>query len=208
MFRSILPRTTEFFDYFEQHITLTIEACRELYELASDGPGMSTHVDRIKELEHAADDITHHCIEDIHKTFITPIDRSDIHQLIKRLDDITDAVNATALRISLYEIKVIRPEAREVAGILMRASAEVQRAVRLLRNMKNATEIGETCRGIYQLENDADAVLRSALGRLFKEEKDPIEVIKWKELFELLEKAVDRCEDVANIIQGVVIEAS
>ena len=208
MFRSLLPHNANFFDYFEQHALLDIECCREMLALTADGPDMADHVARIKELERRADDVTHQCIDELHKTFITPIDRGDILQLIKRLDDIADAVNAVALRVSLYEIKTIKPEAREMADILVRAALEIEKALKLMRNMANAPEIMNVCIGIYQLENDGDSVLRAALARLFKEESNAIEVIKWKEIFEILEKAVDRCEDCANIIQGVVIEAS
>ncbi|MEI7632675.1 MAG: DUF47 family protein [bacterium] len=208
MFRSFLPRETNFFDYFEQHISLTIEGCKELLELVSNGADVSTRSDRIKEIEHKTDDITHTCIDALHKTFITPIDRGDIHRLIRRLDDIIDAVDAAAMRIKLYEITRMRSEARDVANVLVRATREIGEALKYLRDMKNAREIEEKCIMIYQLENDGDVILRAALVRLFKESSDPIEVIKWKEILELLEKAVDRCEDVANIIQGVVIEAS
>ena len=208
MFRSLLPHNANFFDFFEQHIALDIECCREMLALTDDGPSMPVHVARIKDLERRADDVTHQCIDELHKTFITPIDRADILHLIKRLDDIADAVNAVALRMSLYEITTIKPEAREVADILVRSALEIEKALKLMRNMANAPQILQLCIGIYQLENDGDAVLRSALAKLFKGEPNAIEVIKWKEIFEILEKAVDRCEDCANIIQGVVIEGS
>jgi predicted phosphate transport protein (TIGR00153 family) len=208
MIRKLLPKNVEFFDYFEKHIALTIQGCEELIRLLTTDGKVDEHVSRIKEIEHMTDTLTSDCIDALHKTFITPIDRGDIHRLIRRLDDIIDAVDTVAQRLSLYEIKDIRSEAPEVAEVLLKAAFEVQNAIRLLSDMKNAQKIVGHCISVYQLENSGDTILHNALVRLFKEEKDPIQVIKWKELFEILEKAVDRCEDAANIIQGVVIEAS
>lgn len=208
MFRRLLPREIGFFDYFDQHITLTIQGCRELQVMTSEERNILAQAARIKQIEHESDVVTHRCIEALHKTFITPMDRQDIHRLIKRLDDIIDSVDSAASRIVLYEIDHIRAEAKELAKILAQATSEVQQALKNLRNIKNAKAIDERCIAVYQLENDADVILRSALVKLFKEVENPVLVIKWKEIFEHLEKAMDRCEDVANIIQGIVIEAS
>lgn len=208
MLRFFLPKNGSFFEYFENHISLTIEACNELLILSSKGKDSLECSKKIKEIEHKTDSIAHSCIDALHKTFITPFDRADIHRLIKRLDDIIDSIDAATLRITLYEIKEIRSEVKEIAEILIRATSEIEKALKNMRNMKNAKLIEENCRAIYQAENDGDQTLRRALLRLFKDEKDPIMVIKWKEIFETLEKASDRCEDVANIIQGIVIEAT
>lgn len=209
MLKRLLPRETSFFDFFESHTKLTIEACKELDAIAADPSQLRDRVSRIKELEHRADDITHECIEALHRTFITPIDRADIHRLMKRLDDIIDSVDSAASRMLLYDIQTMRPEMKQFTEVLIRASAEIDGAIAHFRNMnRNADAIGMHCRGIYDAENQGDQILRSALQRLFNDEKDPIHVIKWKEIFERLEKATDRCEEVANIVQGVVIEAS
>ncbi|MCL5270793.1 MAG: DUF47 family protein [bacterium] len=208
MLGRFLPKEMGFFDFFEKIAALTIEACNELLSLATDSQNIAGRVARIKELEHQADDVTHECIEALHKTFITPIDRTDIHSLIKRMDDIIDSVDAATSRIVLYEITQMRSESRSLAEVLVKASREIEQAVHNLRNMKHPEKVKENCIAIYQLENEGDAILRSALVRLFKEEKDAVLVIKWKEIYERLEKATDRCEQVANIISGVVIEAS
>jgi predicted phosphate transport protein (TIGR00153 family) len=208
MLKRLLPKEYGFFDFFEQHNALTIQGCRELLVLMSNEANVKAQAARIKQIEHETDVITHRCIEALHKTFITPMDRQDIHRLIKRLDDVIDSVDAAASRIVLYEIEDIRSEAKELSELLVRATSEIQQALKHLRDTKNATAINERCIAIYQLENDADVILRSALVRLFKEVSDAALLIKWKEIFEHLEKATDRCEDVANIIQGVVIEAS
>jgi hypothetical protein len=208
MFRRILPREVCFFDYFEQLAAMIIQACeafRELTEGKADNVAQSA---RIKDIEHQADTVTHKCIEEINKTFITPIDRVDIHTLIKRLDDIIDSVDACASRITLYEITEMRHEALQLAEVIVRAASELEVALKGLRNLKNTPIIEEKLISIHQLENDGDTILRAALMRLFKEENRPIQIIKWKEIFERLEKATDRCEEVANLIEKIVIEAS
>ena len=206
MFGRLLPRETSFFDFFEQHAALTVEGSREFLSLVSTGANVGARAKRIKEIEHETDVITHNCVEALHKTFITPIERDDIHRLITRMDDIMDFVEAAAERISLYEIRVMTPEVKDLADVLVRAAEEVEKALRGLRDMRNAKDVVKRCIDINRLENEADAILRIAVARLFREERDPITVIKWKEIYENLESAADRCEDVANIIEGVVLE--
>jgi uncharacterized protein len=207
MFKKFLPQETSFFDYFEQHGALASAVCRELLVLTSGEADIATQAARIKEIEKQADTITRKCIEALHKTFITPVDRADIHVLMKRLDDIVDTVESAATRMALYEIKEMRPEARRLAEVLVKATIEIEAALKHLRNLKNTEEIQRHCVAVYTLENEGDAILREALVRLFRE-TDAILVIKWKEIYERLEKATDRCESVASAIQGIVIEAS
>lgn len=206
MFGKFLPRETSFFDFFEQHAALTAEGIKEFMALIEPNANIVAKAKRIKEIEHETDVVTHRCVEALHKTFITPIERDDIYHLITHMDDIIDNVEATSERIVLYDLTVMRPEIKDMASVLMRCSVQIQKALRGLRSMKNAEPILQTCVEINQLENEADALLRSALARIFKEEKDPLTVIKWKEIFEYLESAADRCEDVAQIIEGVVLE--
>lgn len=208
MFRGILPKETSFFDCFEQISVLAIECCHELLALTAGSGDIAAHVNRIKEIEKDADKITHKCTDALHSTFITPMDRSHIHSLIKRLDDIIDSVDSTTARMLLYELTEMRPEARQLAEVLVKATTEIAEAVKLLRNLKHPEGINEHLLRVYKLENEGDAILRSALSRIFKEETDAVKVIKWKEIFERLERATDRCEAVASIIHGIVIEAS
>jgi uncharacterized protein Yka (UPF0111/DUF47 family) len=209
MFKRLLPRETGFFDFFEQNSKLSIEACRELDAIALNPGELVSRVNRIKEIEHEADDVTHKCIDAIHRTFITPIDRADIHRLIRRLDDIIDSVDSAASRMMLYEMTDLRPELKQFTAALVIASTEIDGAIRNLRRLrKGGDAIEKCCIAVYEAENQGDQILRAALVRLFKEEKEPVLVIKWKEVFERLEKATDRCEEVANIVQGIVIEAS
>ncbi len=206
MFKRLLPRETSFFDFFERHAATTAKGCREFLELASSGTGADARAARIKEFEHEADAITHECVEALHKTFITPIERDDIYRLISRMDDIMDYVETAADQWALYEIRQTSPEVKELSEVLVRAAEELEHAVHGLRDMKHAEAISARCIDINRLENEADQILRKAMAKLFREEKDPVMVIKWKEIYENLETATDRCEDVANIIEGVVLE--
>ncbi len=209
MFSRLLPKEVSFFGYFEQHAGLLIRACEEFHKLAQGKcADHAAQAAIIKDIEHEADNLTHTCIEELNKTFITPIDRVDIHQLIKRLDDVVDSVDACTSRIALYELTEMRPEAGELTGVLLEAAKGIFEALKGLRHLKDAEQIKARLIHIHQMENEGDAILRAALTRLFKEEDHPILVIKWKEVFERLEKATDRCEEVANIIEKIVIEAS
>jgi predicted phosphate transport protein (TIGR00153 family) len=208
MFRRLLPREVCFFDYFEQIADMIIEACDTFHKLMQGGVDNALLAASIKDIEHKADDLTHKCIEEINKTFITPIDRTDIHALIKRLDDIIDSVDACTSRVMLYEIKDMRHEAAQLAEVMVKSAHELEVALKGLRNPKKAKEIEKHLIMVHQLENDGDTILRAALTRLFKEEENAVQIIKWKEIFERLEKATDRCEEVANIIEKIVIEAS
>lgn len=206
MFGRLLPRETSFFDFFEQHAAMTVQGAQEFLSLATTGANVFAKAKRIKEIEHECDTITHHCVEALHKTFITPIERDDIYRLISKMDDIMDYVEAAAERIALYKLSQMTAEVRDLADVLLRSTQEIEATVKLLRNMENAAEISRKCIDINRLENESDSILRAAVARLFDEEQDTKMIIKWKEIYENLENATDRCEDVANIIEGVVLE--
>ncbi len=203
----LLPRETSFFDDFEEQGRRTVDGCRALLAMVQKDGSVVDRAREIKVIEEACDSITHRVVEKLHRVFITPLDRSDIYSLITKMDDIMDHVEAAAERIALYEID--EPAALiDISRCLLSSSERVLEAVAGLSNLKNPALILEKCKEINRLENEADALLRASLARLFKEEKDPIAIIKWKELFELVESATDRCEDVANIVEGVVLENS
>lgn len=206
MLSRLLPRETSFFDFFDRHAALTVEGTKEFLSLVTTAANIEPKTRRIKEIEHETDVITHQCVEALHKTFITPIERDDIHRLITKMDDVMDWVEAASDSILLYGIKDMTPELKDLADTLVRAAEEVQQALEHLRDMRNAEVILKSCVNINRLENEADTILRTAVARLFREEKDAIMVIKWKEIYECLETATDRCEDVANVIEGVVLE--
>ena len=174
--------------------------------MVTTGANIPAKCRRISDIEHETDTITHRCVEALHKTFITPIDRDSIHRLITRMDDVMDFVEAAAERIELYELSSMTSDVRDLADVLHRAALQVEQATHGLRTLKEPQQTLKICIEINRLENEADAVLRRSVARLFKDEKDPIVVIKWKEIYESLEMASDRCEDVANIIEGVILE--
>lgn len=207
MLGRLLPRETSFFDFFDEHARLTLSASKELQSLVSNGANVGPSARRIKEIEHEADIVTHRCVEALHKTFVTPIDRNDIHRLITRMDDVADYIEAVSDRFALYEITEFTPVSQDLAATLVNSCEAMGRAVRGLRDLRSkASVIREACVDVNRLENDADALLRSALAQLFKSSENPIQIIKWKEIYELFEIATDRCEDVANVIEGVALE--
>jgi predicted phosphate transport protein (TIGR00153 family) len=206
MFGRLLPKNTSFFDFFEQHAALTVSGMKEFVSMVSSTANLDAKAKRIKEIEHETDVITHRCVEALHKTLITPLDPDEIHRLITRMDDVMDFIEAASERIALYRIREMTPEVQDMADVLMRAAQEMLEACKLMRNLKDPETILKKCVDINRLENEADTILRRAVARLFDEEQDPITIIKWKEIYEALESAADRCEDVANIIEGVVLE--
>ena len=179
-----------------------------LTAMVCEGADPAKQAELVKMAEHAGDEITHAVIERLHQTFITPIDRGDIHELISRMDDVLDLVEASAERIWLYGIRTMEPDARELARVLEQAVVEMGAAVRGLRDLKDRPRLLAHCTEINRLENVGDQLLRRAMARLFTDSSDAIHVIKWKEIYDYLENAVDRCEDVANVIEGVALEYS
>ena len=206
MLRRLLPRETSFFDFFEQHAELTVDGATEFVAMVSVAVNIDAKARRIKEIEHETDIITHRCVEALHKTVITPIDSTQIHRLITRMDDVMDCIEAAAERIALYRLREMTSEVRDMADVLKSATQVVLEACQLLRNLRDPQAILKKCIDINRLENEADAILRRAVARLFDQEQDPVMIIKWKEIYESLESAADRCEDVANIIENVVLD--
>ena len=161
---------------------------------------------KLKEIEHEADIITHRTYEKMHRTFLTPLDREDIYNLVNKMDSVLDMIEAAAVRMQLYKIKKPADEIKELARILNLAIGKIKKIVHALRDKKKSQEILEDCVEINTLENEGDIVLRMTMARLFEREKDPIELIKWKEIFERIEESIDVCEDVSNIIEGIVLK--
>ncbi len=208
MLKRFLPKETGFFDFFEAHNALAVEACENLIKLSANSEELAFVSTKIKEIESKADKVTHQCISALHRTFITPFDRNDILRLIHRLDDILDLIEEATTCMSLYEIREIKPEVHEFSVILHKAVNAIGEILKSLRDIRDPKPIMENCKYVSKLEHDGDFILHSAMVKLFKEEKDPVSLIKWKEILELLEKATDKCHDVTNVIEGIVIEAS
>jgi hypothetical protein len=201
-----MPRTETFFDDFEKQAAETVNGARQFKDLLDDFTDVQRKTQAIKDTEHRADDITHRAFERLHTTFITPFDRVEIHRLLSAIDDVLDLTDAAAERVNLYDVGPVVPDARELAGVLVAQTMKMQEAIRGLRNVRESEKILLACREVNSLENQADSILRAGLARLFKSGADPLTVMKWKEILDLVETATDRAEDVANIIEGVVLE--
>ena len=214
MFGRFMPREGKFFELFNAHAEQIVAGGRELATLMSKmGASVTTaeisaHAQVIDGIETRADKITHETVALLHRTFITPLDRDSIHQLISKMDDILDLIQDVAESMVLYDIRKVTQEARQLTDISLSCCERVRSVVALLPNMEHAQSILKTCREIDQLESDADRVMRSAISRLFRDEADVRQLIKLKAIYELLETVTDRCEDVANIIEGIVLENS
>lgn len=207
MVRSIIPRDEVFFDRFEKICVLIVEAAEKLKAMLEAGSPYDSAARRIKIIESEADEQVHQCIERLHKTFVTPLDRQDILKLTVRLDDILDLAQAASSRLELYDPKRVMEEVKELTRVFVESTRQVASMVGLLRNLKKQSDrILELAVEINRLENEADQVHRRAIGRLFREEDDTRELIKWKDIFEHIEAATDRCEDVSDIIEGIVLE--
>lgn len=206
MFRRLIPREEKFFDLFREISEQIVHGATQFQDMLADLSHAESFARSIKDTEHKADSITHRTVELLHTTFITPLDREDIHQLIKSLDDILDFIEAASQRIWLYGMTNATPEAKRLAEICTDSTKHIRSAVNHLDNLKHPDEVVRLCVEINRLENEADHVLRAAMAKLFKEEQDVRELIKLKEIYELLETVTDRCEDVANIIEGIVLE--
>lgn len=184
-----------------------LEGFRRIARKALPIEAVSRLASKVKSLEHEADDTVHRAMDHLHKTFVTPFDRSDIHRLLMRLDNIVDLVDAACSRINLYKPKTVPEEAKTIAGVLVQATEVVVKVVNAMKNLKkNAGEIMRLAVEINRLENHADEARRCGIARLFSEENDFKELMKWREIMEHMEGATDRCEDVSDIIQGIVIE--
>jgi uncharacterized protein len=206
MFGRLLPKEGKFFDLFNEHAELCVKGAKEMVALMTNFDDLEIRVHAIEGIEKQADKVTHATLDALHKTFITPLDRDDIHQLITRMDDILDLLEDAAQTISLYDIKAITPEAKRLAELCLACTEKVKSAVGLLHNMDNSREILAICQEIDRLESDADHVMRAAMSKLFREEPDVRNLIKLKAIYELLETVTDRCEDVSNIIEGIIVE--
>ena len=203
-----MPKEGRFFDLFNEHAEQVAQGSRELAALMASGDDLERRAHNIESIEKRADRITRNTIELLHKTFITPIDRDDIHQLISKMDDILDLIEDSAQLMFLYDVKAPTPEAKKLADICVACCEKVKNAVGLLASMDNAGTILTICGDIDRLESEADHVMRAAIARLFRDEPDVRELIKLRSVYEHLETVTDRCEDVANIIQGIVLENS
>ncbi len=201
-----LPRDEKFFDLFEQSASNIVKASHVLKDLIDSWNRVEQRVAEIREMEHTGDSITHEIIARLHRTYVTPIDREDIALLAKSLDDVMDFIDAAAGTMLVYNVDTPGVRARELADIIIKATAEVELAVLEVRQKAKPKQVLERCVEINRLENMGDVVYRAALAELFQDSSDMAHVIKWREIFEQLESATDRCEDVADVLEGVALK--
>jgi predicted phosphate transport protein (TIGR00153 family) len=203
-----MPREERFFDLFKQHAGEIVQAGREMVSLMKGVEDLERRVYNIESCEKRADKITRSAIDLLHKTFITPIEREDIHRLITRMDDILDLIEDAAQSFVMYDIRSVTPEALRLAELCVACAEKVQVAVGLLYKSDNLAQVLALCEEIDRFESEADHVMRSAMAKLFRDEPDVRQLIKLRAIYELLESVTDRCEDVANVIEGIVIETA
>jgi len=201
-----LPREQKFFDLFEESAKNIIKASQALKDMIDSWQFIDSRVAEITELEHEGDSIAHQVISLLHRTFVTPFDREDIALLAHTLDDILDFIHAAADSMFIYKITSPTDRAKELADIIVQGAAEVDKAVQALRHKSKFKNILESCVELNRLENMADRVYRAAIGELFENTEDIAEIIKWREIYEHLESATDRCEDVADVLEGVALK--
>jgi len=206
MFGRLMPVDGKFFDLFNQHAELGVKSARELVGMMTHFDNLDRRLHAIESIEKQANKVTYTTVEMLHKTFITPLDREDIHRLITKMDDVLDMMEDAAQTVSLYDIQAITPEAQRLAELCLVCAEKVQEAVSLLNNMNNSRKIMEICEDVDRLESDADHVMHAAISKLFRDEPDVRNLIKLKALYEFLECVTDLYEDVIKIIEGIVVE--
>jgi hypothetical protein len=200
---SLIPREQKFYEDFAALAEQIRRGAGLLEQMLTPERPIWDKAHEIKEVEHKCDFLTHEIIQRLNRTFVTPLDREDIHTLARRLDDVMDAIDAAAAIIPLYKIETVRPEARELSRIIVDSADQVASAMKSLARLRGVVDCAVE---INRLENEADRVHQAAVRMLFEEERDPLTIIKWKELLDFLEAATDRCEDVANVLEAVVVK--
>ena len=201
----LIPRETKFFHMFAEVSQNVTEGARLLQDILKNPANMTDRLEKLQAIEHHGDEMTHAIITTLYQTFITPFDREDIHRLTSSLDDVLDFVNSAGMRLTLYRITAPPPVAAELAGLIVEQSEELAKGVSLLEQNQRVLE---HCVEVHRLENEADRVSRNAIAELFDNEKDPIQLIKMKELYEVLETATDKAEDAANVLEAVALKSA
>ena len=208
MFGRLLPFEGRFFELFNALAGEAVQASRELASLMESFDEIERRAFAIETIEKRGDKITQETIETLHRTFVTPLDRDDIHHLVTRMDDILDLIEDCAQSINLYDVRSATPEMKRLAEICVGCAENVQAGVGGLADLRDPRAIMAACAEIDRLESEADRAMRAAIAKLFREEPDAKQIIKLRSIYEILEQITDRCEDVANIIEGIVLESA
>ena len=203
---SLIPREEKFFDLFEAQAIHNVEAAKLFRELARNWSLQSPIFDKLQDIEHEADISTHEIMDRLNRTFVTPIDREDIHSLAGEMDDVVDLIQSLASRMQLYRVDHSTDELAQMADCLFQATETVKKAVASLKDPSNQRRILDYCIEINRLENSGDHIFEVALGKLFSGKPDPLEVMKWKEIYEVTEQAIDKCEDIANVVESILVK--
>ena len=207
MFKKLVPRDEMFYDMFDQITANIVEGVVLLHRITDGNNDLQTLAQQLKTIEHETDEIIHKTLSHLHKTFVTPLDREQIHQLLVRLDDILDLAHLSGSTIEMYRPKTMPPEMKSLVNVLLESAKIIQEMVAKIRTLReNYDRIMALVVEINRLESEADYIRRTTLARLFREEQDVVELIKWKDILAYVEKATDRCEDVGNIVEGIVLE--
>ena len=199
----LIPREERFFQDFVAIAAQLCEGARLLEEMLRPEAPVFAKAAEIKDVEHRCDELAHDLLQRLHRTFVTPIDREDIHELLRALDDVIDDIDASADMLRLYKIQQVRPAARELAVTLTTACEQIHRGMSALEGRKGVIEIVQE---ISRIESRADAIYQADVGALFDEEKDAVAILKWKEILDMLEGATDRCKDVATVLEGIFVK--
>jgi len=203
---SFLPKEEKFFELFEAQAAYNCEAAKVFKELVSKWSLESPLFDKLRDLEHEADISTHEVIDRLNRTFITPFDREDIHALASELDDVVDLIQAISSRMKLFHVEKINDDLVVLADVLAQATENVRKAVKEMQNPEGQRRLLDYCIEINRLENAGDNAHDQAISKLFHGKPDPLEVIKWREIYEMTETAIDKCEDIANTIEGILVK--
>lgn len=203
---NLLPKDRVFFDLFEALANHVVSTAEHLRKLAISFPEIGDHLQRIRQEEHEADDLAHQALDRLDRTFITPFDREDIHTLVGGLDDIVDTVDAVAKRFPLYHVNVMEPAFVKQTEVLVEAAMALNEAVKRLRKSRKLSDLSDRLIEIHRLENVGDENNHAAVSKLFDGQTAPLDVMKWKELYDLVESAIDGCEDVGNTLERIVLK--
>ena len=207
MLSRLMPKEGRFFDSFNEMAAKILIGCSTFETMLQDFGNLETYALDIRKLEHECDELTHHVIDLVNKVFITPVDREDIQVLVKTMDDVIDLVNVSAQCMVTYEIVAVPPGLGSMSHVLVQAVGEISAALKAMASMRQPDKTLQHCIEVNRLENECDRIIREQVGRLFREHKDdPLLVIKNKQIYETIEAAVDRCEDIANVIETITIK--
>ena len=208
MLRRLIPQEYDFFEYFDQATGHAVAAAKLLLKLTENYADADPIARELNEVEHACDDVAHKTMDHLNKSFITPLDREDIHAIILRIDDVVDLINASANRLTFFGVEKPTTHAVNMAKQIVRGCEKLAEAVHGMCSAKNYEQVMRDCIAVHEVENAGDDILHYALAELFATQKDAIQVIKWKDIYETMEAVTDRLEDVANVMQGVIVKMS